>query len=109
MWRGLVRWVGLGGRLAVSISFFLILLGKQLVVERIFEYNRGMELGDPTATTREPRSRLDEALDTFEHSLAELITPSKPADLITSQLRRRSRCGNASKPSATGSRSSITG
>ena len=33
-----------------------------------------MELGDPTATTREPRSRLDESLDTFENSLAELIT-----------------------------------
>jgi uncharacterized protein DUF222 len=52
--------------------FFVILLGK-LVVERSFEYNRGMELGDPTATTRDPRSRLDEALDTFENSLAELI------------------------------------
>ena len=25
-----------------------------------------MQLGDSTATTREPRSRLDEALDTFE-------------------------------------------
>ena len=33
-----------------------------------------MQLGDPSATTREPRSRLDEALDTFENSLAELIT-----------------------------------
>jgi Domain of unknown function (DUF222) len=33
-----------------------------------------MELGDPTATRREPRSRLDAALDTFENSLAELIT-----------------------------------
>jgi Domain of unknown function (DUF222) len=50
------------------------LLGKQLVVERIFEYNRSMELGDPTAPTREPRSRLDEALDTFDAALAELIT-----------------------------------
>ncbi len=30
--------------------------------------------GSPTATTREPRSRLDEALDTFENSLAELIS-----------------------------------
>ena len=51
--------------------FFLILLGKQLVIEHIFEYNRGMELGDSPATTREPRSRLDAALDTFESSLAE--------------------------------------
>jgi hypothetical protein len=33
-----------------------------------------MELGDPTATTREPRSRLDEALDTFDAALTELIT-----------------------------------
>ena len=32
-----------------------------------------MELGDPTATTREQRSRLDVALDTFENSLADLI------------------------------------
>jgi hypothetical protein len=54
--------------------FFVVLLGKQLVLERTFEYNGGMELGDPTATTREPRSRLDEALDTFENSIAELIT-----------------------------------
>ena len=74
MWRGLAQWVGLGGQLQVLISVFLILLGKQLVIEHIFEYNRGMQLGDPTATTREPRSRLDEALDTFDDSLAELIT-----------------------------------
>ena len=33
-----------------------------------------MQLGDSPATTRDPRSRLDEALDTFENSLAELIT-----------------------------------
>jgi hypothetical protein len=33
-----------------------------------------MELGDPTATTREPRSRLDEALDTFDAAVTELIT-----------------------------------
>jgi Domain of unknown function (DUF222) len=49
------------------------LLIKQLVVERIFEYNGGMELGDPTATTRGPRSRLDAALDTFDAALTELI------------------------------------
>jgi hypothetical protein len=51
--------------------FLVISLGKQLVVEQIFEYNRGMQLGDSLATTR---SRLDSALDTFENSLAELIT-----------------------------------
>ena len=32
-----------------------------------------MELGDPTATTREPRSRLDEALDRFDAAVTELI------------------------------------
>jgi Domain of unknown function (DUF222) len=48
-------------------------LGKQLVVEHVFEYNRGMELGDPTATTRDPRSRLDQALDTFDAALTDLI------------------------------------
>ena len=32
-----------------------------------------MELGDPTATTRDQRSRLDEALDTFDAALTELI------------------------------------
>jgi hypothetical protein len=47
---------------------------KQLVLEHIFEYNRDMQLGDPTAATREPRSRLDEALDHFDAALTELIT-----------------------------------
>ena len=60
--------VGLGGRVPVLILFFLILLGKQLVVEQIFEYNGSMQLGDPTAATREQRSRLDEALDNFDNS-----------------------------------------
>ena len=32
-----------------------------------------MELGDPTATTREPRSRLDEALDHFDAAVTDLI------------------------------------
>ena len=32
-----------------------------------------MQLGDPTATTREPRSRLDEALDTFDAAVTDLI------------------------------------
>ena len=89
--------------------FFVILLVKQLVVERIFEYNRDMQLGDSLATTREPRSRLDEALDTFENSLTELITSVETGGLDHLSAERRSRYGNASKPSATGSRSSITG
>jgi hypothetical protein len=62
------------GRVQILVLFFVVLLGKQLVVERIFEYTEGMHLGGLTATTRDPRSRLDEALDTFENSLAELIT-----------------------------------
>jgi uncharacterized protein DUF222 len=68
------QWVGLGGRVQVGSLFFLVLLTKQFVIEHIFEYNRSMELGDPTATTREPCSRLDEALDTFQDSLTDLIT-----------------------------------
>ena len=65
-WAGVER----SGQLAVSTQISLILLRKQLVLERIFEYNRGMELGDPTAT---PRSRLDEALDTLDAAVADLI------------------------------------
>jgi Domain of unknown function (DUF222) len=57
----------------VLIFVFRYFVGKRLAVERIFEYNRSMELGDPTATTHAPHSRLDAALDTFENSLAELI------------------------------------
>ena len=52
---------------------FLILLAKHLVVEHIFEYNRSMQLGDSLATTREPHSRLDEALDHFDTALTDLI------------------------------------
>ena len=56
------------------ISVFLVLLGKQLAVEHIFEYNRSMELGEPTATTCEPCSRLDEAFGQFDAALTDLIT-----------------------------------
>jgi hypothetical protein len=73
VWRGLSRawlWVV---RCGFASVFFVILLGKQLVVEHIFEYNGGMELGDPTATTRDQRSRLDEALDQFDSALTDLI------------------------------------
>jgi hypothetical protein len=48
-------------------------LGKQLVLEHIFEYNGSMQLGDPTATTRDQRSRLDEALDHFDTALTDLV------------------------------------
>jgi hypothetical protein len=58
----------------ILIFVFRYFVGKQLVVERIFEYNTSMQLGDSLATPRDQRSRLDEALDTFENSIAELIT-----------------------------------
>ena len=70
VWAG----VGRGGRLADFDPVFPYFIGKTACLEHVFEYNGGMELGDPTATTRDPRSRLDEALDTFDNSLAELIT-----------------------------------
>jgi hypothetical protein len=38
---------------------FSLFCWEKLVVEQIFEYNRSMELGDPTVATRDPRSRLD--------------------------------------------------
>jgi hypothetical protein len=49
-------------------------LTKRLVIEHIFEYNGGMELGEPPATTREPCNRLDLALDTFDAALTDLIS-----------------------------------
>jgi len=49
-------------------------LGKRLVVERIFEYNGSMQLGDPTAGEREQRSRLDEALDHLDAAITDLIS-----------------------------------
>jgi len=64
----------LGQPVQILSPVFRYIVGKQLVVERIFEYNGGMELGDPTATTRDQRSRLDAALDTFNAALTELIT-----------------------------------
>jgi hypothetical protein len=49
-------------------------LGKQLALERIFEYNRGMQLGDSLATAREPRSPADEILDKLNDNFTELLT-----------------------------------
>ena len=73
--------LALGRQVPSSALFFLILLGKQLGVERIFEYNRSMQLGDPTATTRDPRSRLDEALDQFDAALTDLIGTFETGEL----------------------------
>ena len=46
----LVVWVGRQGA-DFDLCFSLFYWENRFVVERIFEYNRGMELGDPTATT----------------------------------------------------------
>ena len=69
-----VQWVGLAVWRKFLISFFLVLLGKQLVIERIFEYNRRMQLGEPPATTRQQRSPADEILDNLNNNLTELLT-----------------------------------
>src|SRR4051812_7577849 len=72
-----VEWLSdeLGWAVGCRFSlFFLILLGKQLVVERIFEYNRCMQLGEPPATTRQQRSPADEILDNLNNNLTELLT-----------------------------------
>jgi Domain of unknown function (DUF222) len=69
LWR--VGWVGqLSG--SIQGAIFLILLRKQLAVEHEFEYNKCMELGDPTAAQTE-RSRLNVVLDKLHDDLAELV------------------------------------
>ena len=57
-----------------DLCFSLFCWENRLVIEHIFEYNRGMQLGDPTAATREQRSRLDEALDHFDSAVTGLIS-----------------------------------
>jgi hypothetical protein len=71
MWRGFSCGLVWAVGCKFLISVFLVLLGKQLVIEHIFEYNGGMELGEPPATLG---SRLDEALDTFDAALTDLIS-----------------------------------
>ena len=68
-------------RCRLQVRFFLILLGKQLVIEHIFEYNRSMELGDSTTAERHQRSVVDEALDTFDAALTELISAVETSGL----------------------------
>ena len=60
------RGEGFGGGLAwvVTGQFFLILLTNQLVIERTFEYNGGMELGDHDSATDAALDALNEALTT---------------------------------------------
>ena len=71
MWRGFSCGLVWAVGCKFLISVFLVLLGKQLVIEHIFEYNGGMELGEPPATLG---SRLDEALDTFDAAPTDLIS-----------------------------------
>ena len=52
----------------VTGQFFLIFLTNQLVIERSFEYNGGMGLGDSTSTA------IDAALDALNEALDNLIT-----------------------------------
>jgi hypothetical protein len=87
----------------LQVRFFLILLGKQLVIEHIFEYSGSMELGDSTTAERHQRSVVDEALDTFDAALTDLISTVETSGLETCTPISRSRCGNASNASATNS------
>ena len=64
--------LSLGGSVQVLDRNFPYIVGKQLVIEHRFEYNRWMELGEPTVERAE-RGRLDVALDTLDNALAELI------------------------------------
>ena len=52
------------------ILLFPYSIGKQLVIELIFEYNRSMQLGDSTAAERR---RLDVVLDKLDDVYAELL------------------------------------
>jgi hypothetical protein len=50
-------------------------LGKNLLIERVFEYNRCMELGESSsAGERDHHSAVDVALDTLENALSNLIS-----------------------------------
>ena len=73
MWRGLVRGLSLGGRGQVSIySFSLYCWENSLFSNTSSNIMEACNSGTLTATTREPRSRLDEALDTFDAAVTEL-------------------------------------
>jgi hypothetical protein len=66
-------WLGRSGAGLISVFRYFV-VGKTACSRTHLRIQWGTELGDPTATTREPRSRLDEALDTFDAALTELIT-----------------------------------
>jgi hypothetical protein len=79
------------------------------VIERIFEYNVSMQLGDCIPDEREQRSPMEMALDTFDAALTDLINTAETADLISWRTTSRWRRGNASNASATNSPWSTTG
>ena len=66
--RGSVRgWLGRSGA-SFDLCFSLFCWENSLVSNTSSNTIGGMQLGGSTATTREPRSRLDEALDTIDDS-----------------------------------------
>ena len=56
------------------ISVFSLFNWEALVIEQSFEYNGGMQLGEPTTDERDQRSPLDEALDDAEQALTTIIS-----------------------------------
>ncbi len=68
-----------------------------------------MQLGDSPATTRDPRSPADEILDNLNNNLTELLTAIDSGALDHLEAAEKIALGRGSKPSATDSRSSITG
>jgi Domain of unknown function (DUF222) len=57
----------------LDLRFFLISLRKQLVIEHIFEYNGGMQLGDHKTVERAERSPLNVVLDRLNNVYTELL------------------------------------
>ena len=64
---GFGQWVGLGGRVRdFDLCFSLFYWENSLLSNASSNTIEACNSGTPTATTREPRSRLDEALDHFD-------------------------------------------
>jgi Domain of unknown function (DUF222) len=63
----------LGGDAQFRAGFSLILLGKRLSSNTASNTMEAMELGDSTTAERDQRSLMDEALDTFDAALTDLI------------------------------------
>jgi hypothetical protein len=71
-------------------------LTKALVIERVFEYNRGMELGDSTNEQRDS-AYPGAALDALHTALNDVISTVESGGLEQLKAAGRWRCGNASK------------